>query len=295
MVTGLATLNRQAAALQRQVRELALRVDVDDRPKRSALEIAAELGIALDPWQVEALTTQRHDVLLCVTRQGGKGMVASLLAVAKMVNDPGSTTVIVARADRQAKRLLRRIKRLYLQLQNVSPLITDSAVAIELLNGSEVLALPGSEETIRGIEAVDLLIFDEAALVPDDLFAAVHPMLATTDGQCVAMSTARGKRGWFYREWSGSDVEWHRAKVTAPEIPRIKPEWLARTRRRIGDWMYRQEFLCEFLDTDDQVFASDLIARAFSAEVTPLFGSPPASSIATTAGVAPLFAEGSPA
>jgi hypothetical protein len=151
-------------------------------------------------------------------------------------------------------------------------LIVDSANAIELRNGSEVLALPGSEETIRGIEAVDLLVFDEAALVPDDLFAAVHPMLATTDGRCVAMSTARGKRGWFWREWESSDVEWHRAKVTADQIPRIKPEWLERTRRRIGEWMFRQEFGCEFLDTDDQFFASEIIDAAFVNDLEPLFG-----------------------
>lgn len=273
MRTSLATLERQTAALQRQIRDIVHDDDADEvvPPKRSALDIAAELGISLDPWQIEALTTQRHDVLLCVTRQGGKGMVASLLAIAKMVNDPGSTTVIVARADRQAKRLLRRIKRLYLQLADVPPLITDSAVTIELRSGSEVLALPGSEETIRGIEAVDLLIVDEAALVPDDLFYAVHPMLATTDGRCVAMSTARGKRGWFWREWESTDAEWHRAKITAPEIPRIKPEWLERTRRRIGEFMYRQEFLCEFMEDENSLFLFDDIAAALRADVAPLY------------------------
>jgi hypothetical protein len=275
MVATVATLNRRIAGLNRQHRVIWQRIE-EQKPapveRRGPLELAKELGIALDPWQVKALTTQRHDVLLCVTRQGGKGMVASLLALDAMVNEPGSTTVIVSRADRQAKRLLRRIKRLYLQLQNVSPLIVDSANAIELRNGSEVLALPGSEETIRGIEAVDLLVFDEAALVPDDLFAAVHPMLATTDGRCVAMSTARGKRGWFWREWESSDVEWHRAKVTADQIPRIKPEWLERTRRRIGEWMFRQEFGCEFLDTDDQFFASEIIDAAFVNDLEPLFG-----------------------
>jgi hypothetical protein len=275
MVATVAGLNRRIAGLNRQHRVIWQRIE-EQKPapveRRGPLELAKELGISLDPWQVKALTTERHDVLLCVTRQGGKGMVASLLALDAMVNEPGSTTVIVSRADRQAKRLLRRIKRLYLQLQNVSPLIVDSANAIELRNGSEVLALPGSEETIRGIEAVDLLVFDEAALVPDDLFAAVHPMLATTDGRCVAMSTARGKRGWFWREWESSDVEWHRAKVTADQIPRIKPEWLERTRRRIGEWMFRQEFGCEFLDTDDQFFASEIIDAAFVNDLEPLFG-----------------------
>lgn len=270
MVASVATLNRRLAVLSRQHRQLMQRIEepqLVERPHRSALDIAAELGVTLDPWQVDALTTKVHDILLLVTRQGGKGMVASLLALEKIVNDPGSTVVIVSRADRQAKRLLRRIKRLYLQLRDVPPLIVDSSVTIELRNGSEILALPGSEETIRGIEAVDLLIFDEAALVQDDLFAAVHPMLATTDGRCVAMTSARGKRGWFWREWVSSDVEWHRVKITWKDIPRFKREWIERTRRRLGEWMFRQEFGCEFLDTDDQLYATELVEAALKPKV----------------------------
>lgn len=271
MIAGYATIERQAAALQRQIRELSQERIAGESVAKTALELAAQLGIALDPWQAAALTTDRHDVLLCVTRQGGKGMVASLLALDEMVNDPGSTTVIVSRADRQAKRLLHRIKRLYRTLPNALPLLVDSTTTMELRNGSEVLALPGSEETIRGIEAVDLLIVDEGALVPDDLFYAVHPMLATTDGRCVAMSTARGRRGWFYNEWAGSDLEWHRAKVTAPEIPRISTAWLQRTRLRIGERMYRQEFLCEFLEAEDSLFMLDDINAALTADVAPLY------------------------
>ena len=117
---------------------------------------------------------------------------------------------------------------------------------------------------MRGIEAVDLLIIDEAALVPDELFAAVYPMLATTNGRCVAMTTPRGRRGWFYDEWTQGGASWHRERITAREVPRIKPEWLERTRERLGDWMFRQEFMCEFLDTDDQVFGSELIATAMT-------------------------------
>lgn len=293
MITGLATLERKAAAMQRQIRELTQDLDMVEQPARTALDLAAELGVTLDQWQHDAITATQHDILLLVTRQGGKGMVASLLAISQMINHPGSTTVIVARADRQAKRLLRRIRRLYRLVPGAPPLIAESNYTLESRNGSEILALPGSEETIRGIEAVDLLIIDEAALVPDDLFAAVHPMLATTDGRCLAMTTPRGKRGWFYREWAGSDLEWHRAKVTALEIKRIKPEWLERTRLRLGDWMFRQEFMCEFLDTDDQVFASDMIARALSPDVQPLFASSAMTNQSPiSATTAPLFGAG---
>ena len=60
-------------------------------------------------------------------------------------------------------------------------------------------------------------------------------------------------------------------KVTAPEVPRISPEWLAEERARIGDWWYRQEYLCDFVDTDDQVFGYDAVMRAVTPDVLPLF------------------------
>jgi hypothetical protein len=262
VIAGYATLERQAAAMQRDIRALRQSAEIARKPKQTALDIAATVGIALDPWQRQTLTTDRHDILMLVTRQGGKGEVATLLALDKVLNDPGSTTVVVSRAGRQARRLLRRIKRRYRQLDGVPPTITDSAFAFELRNGSEILALPGSEETIRGVEAVDLLIVDEAALVPDELFGAVYPMLATTDGRCVAMSTPRGKRGWFWHEYAHGGDAWHRAKVTCWEIPRIKRAWLERTRDRIGVWMFSQEFECEFLDAEDQLFATEHIAAA---------------------------------
>jgi hypothetical protein len=276
MVATVATLNRRLAGINRQHRVIWQRVEEEARPaatKRGPLELADELGIALDPWQREALTTTVHDILLLVTRQGGKGEVAALLALDKVLNDPGSTVVVISRADRQAKRLLRRIKKRYRSLGEVPAALTDSQYALELRNGSEILALPGSEETIRGIEAVDLLVIDEAALVPDELFAAIFPMLASTDGRCVAMSSARGKRGWFWREWTSSDLEWLRVKITWEHIPRFKPEWIVRTRRRLGEWMFRQEFGCEFLDTDDQLYATELVMAALSPAVAS-FGLP---------------------
>jgi hypothetical protein len=46
---------------------------------------------------------------------------------------------------------------------------------------------------------------------------------------------------------------------------------LEEERRALPDRIYRQEYCCEFLDTDDQVFGSDLIQSAITDDVTPLF------------------------
>jgi hypothetical protein len=58
----------------------------------------------------------------------------------------------------------------------------------------------------------------------------------------------------------------HRAR----SVP-LDPAWLAGERNKIGDWWFRQEYLCEFAETDDQVFGYDDIMRAVSDNIPPLF------------------------
>lgn len=132
---------------------------------------------------------------------------------------------------------------------------------MELENGSRIIALPGTEATIRGYSAPKLVIVDEASRVEDALFTALRPMLATTEGTMLLLTTPWGKRGFFYEAWAHGEG-WKRTKITADQCPRIDPEWLANERRMIGEWQYRQEFECEFTDTNEQFFSSELIEAA---------------------------------
>ena len=51
------------------------------------------------------------------------------------------------------------------------------------------------------------------------------------------------------------------------ECPRIKPEFLEKERRAMGDMKFRQEYLCEFVDVDGTLFDRDLIERMFRSDV----------------------------
>ena len=117
---------------------------------------------------------------------------------------------------------------------------------------------------------MSLLLLDEASRITDDVYMAVRPMLATSDGALWLMSTPFGKRGFFYKEWSGSGGEWERIKAPAPECQRIKASFLEEERRTMGERWFRQEYLCEFEDTASQVFGRDLVEGAFTDSVPPL-------------------------
>jgi hypothetical protein len=270
MPTGLATYERQAAAIVREVR--LLRQEASPPAVRSAVQLAGDLGLALDPWQRDVLTTAARDILLLCARQTGKSTVAGILALHQAVYVPGSLVLVVSPSERQSKRLLRTVRRHYGAVRALAPAVTEGQLTLELRNGSEIHALPGSEATLRGFADVDLLILDEAARIADALYSSVRPMLAISRGMLVGLSTPFGRRGWFHREWDDGGPSWHRAKVTAWDCPRISREWLEQERARIGSWWFEQEFECVFKDAIDSFFRGEDIEAAIDPDVRPLFG-----------------------
>lgn len=98
------------------------------------------------------------------------------------------------------------------------------------------------------------------------MYLAVLPMLAVSGGRLLALSTPFGTRGWFYDAWVGSEP-WERYQVSAESCPRIDKEFLAEMKKIIGEWFYRQEFFCEFLDAQTQAFRREDVDKAFEEEI----------------------------
>jgi hypothetical protein len=86
----------------------------------------------------------------------------------------------------------------------------------------------------------------------------------------VALSTPYGKRGWFHNEWHGEGT-WERVRVPATACSRIPTEFLESERRSLGDRWFRQEYLCEFMETIDAVFSWEVIQAARTSDIKPLF------------------------
>jgi hypothetical protein len=93
------------------------------------------------------------------------------------------------------------------------------------------------------------------------LVYAVKPMLAVSGGRLLMLSTPYGKRGVFHKEWTEGG-EWERFEVPASECPRIPPEFLEAERRSMPAWWFSQEYECQFMETEDQVFSHEMIAGA---------------------------------
>jgi hypothetical protein len=171
--------------------------------------------------------------------------------------------------QRQAAELLKTARQV-LRAQPGVEFKNASADRIELTNSSRIVCLPSDEDSIRGYSSPSLLIFDEAARVPDEIYVAARPMLAVSGGRIIALSTPDGQQGWFHREWI-SDDDWHRTTITAADCPRITPEFLAKERQRMTADQYASEYECQFIDALDSVFFTRDIHTALNPDLEPLY------------------------
>jgi len=233
------------------------------------VEFATSVGIIPDDWQIAVLASDHPRKILCCGRQTGKSTVGAVLAVHKALTVPGSTVLVVAPGERQAKLLFSKARRLYELAGHPLPAHSERRTGLELSNGSIIEALPAVERTTRGY-SVDLLVVDEAAAVQDMDYHGILPALIATQGEQVLLSTPRGKRGFFHEIWHAVESvdhmdDWLRIMVRSDEVERIRPEDLDVFRHSMPEQFFRQEFYCEFLDTEGSLFSHDDIEAALAA------------------------------
>jgi hypothetical protein len=269
-----------ATASRRAARRLAVPGGADPL----ALDLAAALdavafgrrcGLVLDPWQEEAARSPEQQLILLAGRQSGKSTVSSILALHTALYRPGSLVLLLSPSLRQSGELFRKVRSALSAYRGAAGdedglVVEENALRLGFANGSGIVCLPGKEGTIRGFSSVSLLIVDEASRVSDALYFSVRPMLAVSGGRIVLLSTPAGRRGFFFQEWEEGGAGWHRIRVTADQIPRISPAWLAEERATVGEWWFAQEYMTVFQEAEDQLFGyEELKDMLDDADVTP--------------------------
>ena len=170
-----------------------------------------------------------------------------------MLFQKNAKIVVVSRSYRQARLLFQMVLDFHQRIGE--PLLVQRNQGfLGLKSGSRMWSLPCKEETVRGYSGVTLLILDEAARVPEDVYKALRPTLAATNGKLVLLSTPFGKRGFFFKAWVHEPGRWDRFTVRATEVSRITPEFLAEERAELGESWFRQEYLCSFESVEGLVY-----------------------------------------
>ncbi|HYP13021.1 MAG TPA: terminase family protein [Bryobacteraceae bacterium] len=229
-----------------------------------------KLGFKPDAKQRTVLESGARRLILCCSRQWGKSTVSAVAALHEAIYRPGSQIVVLSRSLRQSGELVRKVRgfagKLGLRLKGDGV----NQVSLQFPNGSRVVGTPSTGDTIRGFSAVTLMLVDEASRVTDELYHAVRPMLATTDGRLWLMSTPNGKDGFFYREWAYGGDTWLRVEARATECERLSERFLEEEKETLGEKMFGQEYLCRFVQSQDRFFDEDDIRACLREDLEPL-------------------------
>ncbi len=222
------------------------------------------LGFTPDPWQAQVLASRARRVILNCCRQSGKSTTAALLALHRALFTAGALVLVISPSLRQSSELFRKVRDF---LRVLDPPVREATrLSVVFPHGGRIVALPGAEATVRGFSAAQLIIEDEAARVGEELHRAMRPMLATTNGQLILMSTPRGSRGHFYHAW-GCEPHWEKIEIHAGQCPRITATYLESERRSLAENWFRQEFEGLFIPREDQLFSLELIQKAIRPEL----------------------------
>lgn len=211
---------------------------------------------------VPLLAYQREDIESedrfrwnCWSRQTGKSFTKSLRRILRGLKR-GRNQIFLSAGERQSRELMQKARQHCEALQIASQFFDGDCfegtsfkqLEIRLPGGVRIIGLPANPQTARGFTG-DVFL-DEFAMHRDDrdIWGAVFPTLLRGEGELDVASTPKGRSNVFYD--LGQNEEFGRSIVTLPDaIAQGLDVDEGLMRRTMGDdELYRQEFLCEFLD-----------------------------------------------
>lgn len=230
------------------------------------------------------------------SRQIGKSMAVAAKAIHTAFTEINSDIIIIAPVIKQAKELYKKVK----DLIDGSPLLRSqidgrmTQEEIKFVNGSRIINLAVGDQGIqlRGY-SIALLIIDEAAFVPADVFTAVEQGLSATGGKEIVISTPYGKHNAFYRIFypeghKGYDMSkggkqqiadfscYHYTYQVGLDVirqsdgrPQLSQIHLDRQKRKLTEFEWRAEYEAEFIEGVDQYFAEHHIDALFNRDFVP--------------------------
>lgn len=232
-----------------------------------------KLDFELDNWQKEVLVAEGN-LCICSGRQVGKSQIIAIKTAEYIATHDKKRVLVVSITEDQAELMVQKIL-IHLHT-NYPKLIGKSRNRptkhiVKLTNGSEVKSKAVGQYGlgILGL-TIDVLVPDEAAYMPEAIWAAATPMLLTTGGQIWLLSTPNAQQGYFYEAYTNPAMGFKTFHVNSEEVAGARPEpqrtimlaYLAREKERMTVLQYSQQYLAQFLEELRQLFPDSLIERS---------------------------------
>jgi len=212
--------------------------------------------------QIDAFFSEARFKVLDNGRRWGKSLYASIEAIpyAFMKN---KMVWIVAPTYELTKKVFREIynyinPREFIWKDKGRCTMSKSELFIETNTGTQFVGKSADNPKSLVGEGVDLLIIDEAAMIPEKIWTEyLRPTLTDKKGRAIIISTPKGKNWFFHLYTRGQDqlfenyVSW---KHPTWHNPFIDPEEIEEARKTLPERIFQQEYEAAFLDDTGGVF-----------------------------------------
>lgn len=211
---------------------------------------------------VEGLASHRNWVHISA-RRTGKSSGASVLALAKLL-EPNQQVIVVAPDFNLSSIIWDFTTELIEAFGIETKRFNLKDRVVKLVNDSTLRLLSANNRSSLVGRAANLLIVDEAALIPDDEYFTrdLRPALSTfPDSRALFISTPRGKQNYLYdyylRGQDNSFPEWGSGLYPWHVNPRLTEKDIEEARRAVPENLFRQEYYCEWATFEGQIYGLD--------------------------------------
>jgi len=215
---------------------------------------------SLDPWQKKVLACEGN-IVMRSGRQVGKSAVISIKVGEFVLQNANKRVMIISKTERQARLIYSKVHSYIYNKRRVAIKMGPDRPThheMKLTNGSVIHCLPAGDDGygIMGY-TIDLLVADEAAFIPEEVWNSVLPTLAVTKGKIILLSTPKLKEGYYYNCFD--DENFTSFHQSSEDNPRQDKKFLERMKKDLTEQQYAQMYLGEFIENAQQFFPEEMI------------------------------------
>ena len=223
---------------------------------------------------IQSIHENQYTIVLKSRQVGASESVCSYL-LCRALTEPGFSACVFSKTATDSGSLGKRIRAQAASIADADIEFTTESNSELAFKGLGVIHfLPATPRAARGIPSVSAIVLDEAAFLDstEQIFTAVQPTMATLGdrGRLIMMSTPNGLGNMFANLWHLDDGDWNRFKIHYSDIPIYNkdPKWAEKTKRKskLTDRAFRQEYELDFVASEAQIYAPDLVELACNGE-----------------------------
>ena len=197
-------------------------------------------------------------LILCFSRQCGKSVLAEICLIEHLFKSK-TFSAYISPTFAQGRKIYNEIIKL-LDGKGIVKKSNGQTLTIEtVFNSTLQFFSMESPVAIRGNTVSGILVIDEAAFIPDTLTdgsepfsSVIMPITKARKPKTLVISTPKGKRGMFhdlYNKALGGLKGFKCMKATIYDDGLVTEEEIKQIKDVVNPTAFREEFLCEFLDS----------------------------------------------